>query len=1110
MKKRIVSLLVALCTLILGFACLTSCGGESGGTPEKLGAPVITLNGNVASWGADSKADKFEISLNGNLSYVENTVTSKTLSDGESLKIRAVGDGTSYSTSDWSNVVTYTAATPGPEASKLNTPSVTVSKSGLASWAAIPNAVGYAYKINGGTEVSTAETTLQLANGQSITVKAVGDGVNYTDSDYSAARTYTSNPSASSGEPAYLGIFASTTQPTVGDGLPEALIPSNVLRASGGISREWRDFGTALKEYFEDSGNHLGTKLPTESDYDYYTIPNGLFYVQIWLNNPEQHTILSLKLNGTKYQVGGAASSFFIEEGGEHYNCIYVALSIPADAHTEISYTVTDIEYIADTYINADGTDEFMNNNDTLTIGLPYKASRPGVSSYNRGEITNNSVSVDFAVSDNGGMLDLCGGWLGVAVFDGNMKFEIVSNKAVTVGNNSINVSGLVEDSHYRVIIYLYADLHDGNGVRAHTLYEDWITTEKAIEVIEIEPTSVMNEKNTGYIGAIAVETELKSRTASYVKLEILNEAEEVVYTDTSFNGSAVVTDGILNNAFYTVRVHYKDNEYPDGKYVEEVRKVMPLRELWLGEHDAYTFVNDAIYRFGFETDEDNYPAPESFVIRFFDSNSAQFIAEDVLALISNENIIDELWEEWGSLRAELSNYKEGSPEIQEINARMEAIYDRRDRLVRAKSTWENDFESSSDTGFWNAEAAKGKYYYEFNYAGIDTENIINVDGTYYVILSDVMDNCGGRYEVQVVAKLDKNEGNGLFEKEYYARDIDLRTMFYEEMYGVYETTGIKNVALEGNQFTFTVYNTRDVKLDGEESNKNKMFLYKINASNGTVLYLNETALTPEIDEDEWMEQYITALKEGELDEKALYNTYVPDHPASQTVTLDLSELDAGNYTFYVYFRTYDKAYGENEHEDSLAVENLGVYKKFESPSLRINGCYAYVGIPSVASEYDIVIEAYDKDGGRIEITDIYHEEWNGEETIYRFEFAYPGAKVRAKLSKYVWGDEEVYWQDSDPTAYLDSQAQALAAPTFTQEGTYLSWNTGYSPYVDGYVYTVNGGDEQHGSSLYLESSCTVNAKAIASAYGKENGYCDSEWATYTYTKPSGGADGKG
>ena len=73
MKKRIISLLIALCTLLAVFACFTACGsggdgGNSSDAPEKLSAPTVTLVGNVASWQTDSNADKFEISLNGNLS----------------------------------------------------------------------------------------------------------------------------------------------------------------------------------------------------------------------------------------------------------------------------------------------------------------------------------------------------------------------------------------------------------------------------------------------------------------------------------------------------------------------------------------------------------------------------------------------------------------------------------------------------------------------------------------------------------------------------------------------------------------------------------------------------------------------------------------------------------------------------------------------------------------------------------------------------------------------------------------------------------------------------------------------------------------------------------
>ena len=194
MKKKLISLVIVVIMLVSAFSSLTSCDGNSPTTtPQKLSAPVVTLNGNVATWEADANADKFEISLDGNLSYVENSVTSKALTDGQTLKLRAVGDGSVYSTSDWSNSVTYIAATPTPTPTKLGAPTVTISAEGLASWSVVPNAVSYIYKINGGAEVSTTLTSVQLTNGQSIVVKAVGDGTNYLDSDYSIAQTYTSS-----------------------------------------------------------------------------------------------------------------------------------------------------------------------------------------------------------------------------------------------------------------------------------------------------------------------------------------------------------------------------------------------------------------------------------------------------------------------------------------------------------------------------------------------------------------------------------------------------------------------------------------------------------------------------------------------------------------------------------------------------------------------------------------------------------------------------------------------------------------------------------------------------------------------------------------------------
>lgn len=75
------------------------------------------------------------------------------------------------------------------QSTTLSAPVVTVSEDGLASWAAVENATGYIYKLNG-KEMATVKTSLQLENGDTLQVKAKGNGSTYLDSDYSAEVVY--------------------------------------------------------------------------------------------------------------------------------------------------------------------------------------------------------------------------------------------------------------------------------------------------------------------------------------------------------------------------------------------------------------------------------------------------------------------------------------------------------------------------------------------------------------------------------------------------------------------------------------------------------------------------------------------------------------------------------------------------------------------------------------------------------------------------------------------------------------------------------------------------------------------------------------------------------
>lgn len=118
-KTRLSTILLLVLTLLCSVFILASCGGGGGNNgddptptptppkPTKLTAPTVVLTDDTATWSSDASADKFEISVDGNLSYIENSVTSRKLTDGQTFKIRAIGDGTNYTNSDWSNSVTY-------------------------------------------------------------------------------------------------------------------------------------------------------------------------------------------------------------------------------------------------------------------------------------------------------------------------------------------------------------------------------------------------------------------------------------------------------------------------------------------------------------------------------------------------------------------------------------------------------------------------------------------------------------------------------------------------------------------------------------------------------------------------------------------------------------------------------------------------------------------------------------------------------------------------------------------------------------------------------------------------------------------------------------------
>ena len=1031
MKKRWLSFLLVVGMLLLGLMGFVACNDDPT-TPQKLSTPVITLTENVASWEGDSNADKFEISLDGNLSYVENTVTSKILIDGQTLKVRAVGDGNAYSTSDWSNSVTYTASK--PESSSVVEPE--------------------------SSSVVEPESSSVVEPDSSSVVEPDSSSV------VEPAPTPTDAPT-------YLGIFASNNQPSQADGLPDVFTMRTKMMRMG----SYRVFGTALSEYFVDSNNHFNAELPATADYEVFSRAGEIVYVQIWLNNPNQYTILSLKLNGTKYQVGGGLSSFFIEDNEQHYNCIYVAITIPNDAYTEKSYTVTDIEYISNTYINADGSDEFMNNNDTVSIGLPYNAENPNVLDFIQTALTINSYSATLTVEDIDGLVHISGGWLGIAVYDG---YNVVANQSLVIGNNSVSATGLVESTDYWIIVYLYADLHDGNGVTAHVLFEQHIFTPEAIVVEEVSGTLLYNAEKDGYYGAIKVNTALNSETAEYIKLEILKDGE-VVYTDTNYNGTTTVSTGILCGASYDIRVYYKDTEYPDGKYIEESAWINSLGTPWYQEAGVYTFVNDAVYYFQLSNGDENYPAIDSFTLKLYKEESARWYASDILYILNNPTAIEDLETQIDELREQF-NAAYGNHELMnQIHAEMSALEEELRPLEDALWYLENRADNNTDITYWQAEAAKGKYFYEFEYNGADTERVFKVGKYYYVVLDDALTYGINGLDIELNYKYDKLDGNGLIDGEVNYESINLDrelTNHWVEM---------ENVSYADGKLTLTLYNEEDW-LTGVRPPYAIGYVYKVMVD-GEVLYLDDSTHQLNIDEAAWFNEYIQRIKTGQsLD--GLMEKYVPDYESSYTVSVDATKLTAGNRNFEVYIRLVATDYEDDEYH-ACRTEYVEIYAPLPTPSIEFNeyeGHVVHDWIDNWGGGYSY--EAEDKNGNPVTISN---------EGGSSFNLPMAGTKVRVKLMA------DGYWLESEWSEWYTFEGISVTAPTFGEYSTVnctISWSVSSSDNISHYVYTLNGGEEitvalDSTPSVYLNNGDVLRVKCVPTADALTNGYKDSEWVEY-------------
>lgn len=176
MTRRARHLLILL--LICLFTISTLCACEK--QPTQLEEPNVTVDENgLASWQVVPNAVEYIYRIDGG-QEISTTQLFVLLQANQQIEVKAVsGNKKLFEDSRFSQPRVYFVQI------TLSCPDLTIDSNGLASWTAIENATQYTYVVDGGAEQATEQTQLQLQDGQSLKVRADGEGYQYANSDWS-------------------------------------------------------------------------------------------------------------------------------------------------------------------------------------------------------------------------------------------------------------------------------------------------------------------------------------------------------------------------------------------------------------------------------------------------------------------------------------------------------------------------------------------------------------------------------------------------------------------------------------------------------------------------------------------------------------------------------------------------------------------------------------------------------------------------------------------------------------------------------------------------------------------------------------------------------------
>ena len=843
------------------------------------------------------------------------------------------------------------------------------------------------------------------------------------------------------------------------------------------MSARYVSLEDALRAYLTDSNNSLGETLPSASNYPLYSSIGQIVYIQIWLDNPDQNTILSLKLNGVKYQAGGALQSFFVQDGDTYLNCVYVAVTIPANSYNEHSYEVTEIEYVEGSNVSQDGKAVLIDeNNDTVTIGLPFEEALPTVSISNI-DSTATTVTFDVNVSDEDGYVELVGGWLRVVIYNNNN--EIIGQSKLTLGNNSVTFENLSADTSYSIMAFVLGDAHDSNGVYVHGLANERARTKSVISC-ELESEILYNEETSKYYPQIKVNATLADSSFTFTKVEVIRDYSTVVFT-TDFDGSIEITENILNGREYIVKVYYKNSSnveqsYQDYVYVDG----LDYPNINFDSNSSYGLVDDAIM--GLECNDGKYNI-DNLTVKIFDEKSAQYIAESALYLLDNSTAISDLETLYNSLTFGSDEWAEAYDSWYKLSNIQETIDQYHSTLTR--TDWENAL-------------AKGIYLYEFTY-GVDEEFFKGANNRYYVILPDyqakrIHDNS---WQYIITGVVDNNDEQEVVDKELSSGWFEINPALTENdyLFAEYSSEQGKDLFyIDENNVLFLQTMSRNNL--GDETHRALGYVYQIVLRTREeiikVLWSQEAADT-NIDEEAWLEALKAVLIAGE-DPNSVFPLGDLEPITFDIDDIDLSDVSAGSYSICFTYKMYGKEYTEDHPYDTDGGWiDYSVSSNLPKATININTSASEVygsfeiEIPKSVNNgnwYNYTIEVRNENEELIGTYD-YNSHWE----IGNLSLNY---SIRIKLL----GND--YYSDGEWSQWFVCSAAKCDTPTnfeqsYTESGVTVTWDSVNS--VEKYIYQLNNGEEQETTETSvsgLKDGDTIKVKAVPST---ESGYLESDYS---------------